>query len=124
MSRLRGKRRLGVRPPPKEGRIPTQLAPRLQRNPCYSKIMGRGSPSRKQRAPIDTTPRRHEEKRKEDEESPMTSERKNALYERDRRLNEPPASYTFRDPMTSKPEEKKDNVQQASANNNSNGSQA
>jgi hypothetical protein len=28
----------------------------------------------------------------------MTDERKNALYDRDRRLNEPPASYTFRDP--------------------------
>jgi Na+-translocating ferredoxin:NAD+ oxidoreductase RnfC subunit len=29
----------------------------------------------------------------------QSSERKNALYERDRRLNEPPASYAFRDPF-------------------------
>jgi hypothetical protein len=45
----------------------------------------------------------------------MTLERKNALYDRDRRLNEPPASYTFRDPMATKPEEKKDEAQQAPA---------
>jgi hypothetical protein len=38
----------------------------------------------------------------------MTDERKNALYDRDRRLNEPPASYTFRDPRdTPKQQEKK-----------------
>lgn len=49
----------------------------------------------------------------------MTSERKNALYDRDRRLNEPPASYTFRDPMASKPEEQKNNGQQAPANDDS-----
>jgi hypothetical protein len=36
----------------------------------------------------------------------MTDERKNALYDRDRRLNEPPASYTFRDPMEKKADSK------------------